>query len=628
MKYLKFLLLASAAASLAACDLDDLLGGDGIVLTGQNAFVYLQADPARAQSPNVNAVMQVVEWESEGGSSLENSERFEPDTEMVDFLMSTSRARQNVRTEGFDLVDFGLFTEASGGNKADFIPPDLSALRDEYLVPRLDAIPVRNQGSRGTCAAFTGIGQIEYSVLSQYPDVPTIDLSEQRFYYNSKPECQASGCTSADAGSWHGVGYDASVAASTFDIPLEADCPYNDRQIPDNEVQIPQAPGCENGAVRIVEYELVLQPSEIIDVLENQGVPVPFASPLSDNYFNNNGLITLAEAGSAGSGIHAGGHAYLIVGYKLLPSMPEEGGMCFVIKNSWGSGWGAGGFSCITLAWMQEWSFPVNYSHPVAVAMEVREDIATRIDEEDESAPDFIDEETYDDETVDYDELDDDTPIPDPEPVPPEIVWEAGLLSGPDGRFYNAEYAVAADGASIQIRGDIRGDDRLTNPVVLARNGSLLLLDGDEVGEMAGNEITLCTGRFDLVCSLRYDRGDNELYVEFLYDEYRRVEMLEDDQWQTLISLPNGASLEMVRPASILDALLSPLFVRIGNRQGRNSPIRLSINRRLEITAMDQPIGSLRPDRLALCSGPDYRNRCSMFVGRNGLLVLPGWGGL
>jgi hypothetical protein len=613
--------------TLAACDLADLLGNDELNLSGQNAFVYLQSDPARAQSPNVSAVMQIVEWEAEGGSALDDPARFEPDTEVVDFLQSTSRARRNVRTEAFTLMDFGLFTEpASGnGNKMVLEAPDLSSLRNEYMVPRLDAVPVRNQGGRGTCAAFTGIGQLEYAVLSQHPELGTIDLSEQRFYFNSKPECQASGCGPSAAGSWYGTGFAESAASSDLDIPLEQDCPYNPFQT-DNELQVPLDAGCSRGAVRVVEYELVYQPAEIIRVLEEQGVPVPYASPLSENYFSNNGLITLAAAGTGGSGMHASGHAYLIVGYKLLPNMPEEGGMCFVIKNSWGTGWGAGGFSCMTLAWMQEWNYGYALDQPIAVSMEVREDILSGLPDDDDSVPDFVDEETYDDETVDHDELDDEVPIPDPEPVPPEIVWVDAVLAGPDGRFYRAEYADLADG-TMQIRGDVRGDNRLTNPTTVTRTGSLLVFDGDEVGEVNGNDITLCTGRFDLICSLRYDRGDNQLYIEFLYDEYRRVENLPNDEWQSLLSLPNGASIEVVRPDNILDALLSPLFVRLGGRANRNSPIRLAVNRRLEVTVMDEAIGSLRPDRLSFCTG-NYRSRCSMFVGRDGLLVLPGWGGL
>jgi hypothetical protein len=626
-KHTLWLGLASAAA-LPACDLGDILGNPELNLSGQNAFVHLQADNTRAQAVNMQAVFQVVEWEAEGGSSMDDPNRFEPDTETLDFLQATARARENIQPENFDLVPVDQFAALGVGdpdNKAVFTSPDLNGLQNEYVVPRLDAIPVRNQGSRGTCAAFTGIAHIEYAVLSQYPDLGTIDLSEQRFYYNSKPECQTSGCNSSSAGSWYGTGMQASVSSSTFDIPLEADCPYNSSQDNSNELQVPLSAGCSDGAVRIAEYELVYQPDEIIRILEEEGLPVPFASPLSDNWFQNNGLITLAAAGSAGNVMHAAGHAYLIVGYKLLPNMPEEGGMCFLIKNSWGTGWGAAGYSCMTLAWMEEWNYGYALDQPVVVQMEVREDLIADSNREDDSDPDFIDEDTYDDETVDYDELDDDTPIPDPEPVPNELVFVEGSLAGPDGRVYRAQVA-ERDGA-VHIRGEVRETDQFSNPVVLTRSGNMLVYDGDEVGEINGTDVTVCAGRFDLICSLRYKRRTNDLYVEFLYDEYRRVEGLSDSNWQTLFSVPAGATLQILRPESLLDALLSPLFVRLGNRSDRSDPIRVSVNRQLELTVMDRPIGSLRPDNLALCNN-DYKGSCSLFVGRNGLLVLPGWGGL
>jgi len=620
---------AAIAIALASgsCDLEDIfgfsLGGGGPEnLTGQNAFVHLAADPTSAQSTDIDAVLQVLAWQSDEGGATSAS-RFQPDSNVLDLLQATARARGSIRPEGFQLLDFGdLAPEDGVQQKNVFLPVNLDALRDEYVIPNLDAIPVRNQGSRGTCAAFAGIAQIEYAVLQANPSLRTIDLSEQRFYYNSKPECQATGCTSADAGSWYGVGYDASVNSSVLDIPLESDCPYNSTQT-SNELQVPQAAGCSNGAVRVVDYDVVYQPTEMIRTLE-AGLPIPFASPLSDNYFSTNGLITQRDAGPAGNVFHAAGHAYLIVGYRKLPNMPEEGGMCFIIKNSWGTGWGANGYACMTLAWMQEWNYGYALDHPVAVSVALREDLSggSIPDNNDDSMPDFVDDQVYNDETIDYDRLDDDLNVPDADPN--DLTWRSGRLAGPDGRFYRLQIADTSNG--VAFRGWVRTRDVHTGYVEVERNGDLLIFDGDEVGRMSGNDVTLCTGAYDPICSLRFEPNGNRLYVEFLYNEFRSVKSneLQGGQWQTLIPLDVGLNLEFYRPQSVVDAVFSPVYVRgLRNDGTQTDPIRLTLSG-LEIKAMGQTVGSLSPGNFGLCSGT-YQGRCSLFSGQNRLVVLPNW---
>jgi hypothetical protein len=616
----------------SACDLEDWTGRGGINLTGQNAFVVLQVDPSVPQTEHVEAALQVLQWQAEGGSMVDRADRFEPDPATEDFLVQTSRLRESIRPERFSLIDlrdWGVEDAVGGGNKTPFEYPDLDGLSSRYVVPRLDAIPVRNQGGRGTCAAFTGIGHLEYAVMRASPGLPTVDLSEQRFYFNSRPECQATGCSLHEAGSNHIVGFRQSIGSSQLDIPLEVDCPYNPRQ-GDNELQVPQAPGCSRGVVRVVAMELAYQPADILRVLTETGLPVPYASPLSSNYFSTSGMITARQAGPPpGDNMHAAGHAYLIVGYQLLPNMPEEGGMCFIIKNSWGTGWGAGGYACMTLAWMEAWRYENWGGHPVVVQLELADELLTEGVPDDPRPPDNFDSDTYDDETLDDDALDDTTPIPDPEPEPDGLRFTSGWLRGPDARAYRMVEASESSetGDRWHMRADLRGDGRTTNTLVLEQRGIELWFDGDLVGETSGGTATLCTGRFDPVCSLRYNRARNALYIEFVYDELRRLQSLPQEEWRPLIRLPSGAGLEILRPESLVEALLSPLFIRLQGREGRNRPLRIAINRRLEITSMRAPIGSLRPDRLALCTG-GYRDSCSLLAGRDGLMVLPGWGGL
>lgn len=617
--------LASSSLFLGGCDLagllNDLLGVGN--LTGQNAFVYLQPDTARGSATNVNAVFQVVEWQAEGTSSISSTDRFSPDPEVLGLMQGTARTRNGLRSENFRLFNFTSFMpEGMPVQKAVFDPINLGALRNEYVVPNLNAIPVRNQGQRGTCAAFAGIGHIEYAVLRANPSLGTVDLSEQRFYYTSKPECQSSGCREADAGSWYGTGMEASMRGSSLDIPLERDCPYNPNP-GNNELQVPQAGTCSNGAVRVRTLEYVLQPREIIRVLEEDGLPVPFASPLSNNYFSNNGLITQRAAGSAGNAFHAAGHAYLIVGYKLLPNMPEEGGMCFLIKNSWGTGWGASGYSCITLAWMQEWNYGMPLDHPIVVDLELRDDLASGAN--DDAPPDFIDGDTQDDETIDYDRLDDDTPVPNPPPN--ELTWTAGWVRGPDDRFYRVETA-EPNGSELAIRGLLRGQSTPTGIVRVQRQGNRLYFDGDEVGTFSGNDLVLCTAAYDPICALRFEPARNDLYIEFLFPESRKVrdDELPQGQWTSLVPLPINLDLQFYRPSNAVDALFSPVFVRGARTDGSIlEPLRLTLNQDLDIRAMGQPVGSVRPASPGLCTG-DYQTNCSLFGGPNGLVVLPGWG--
>ena len=80
---------------------------------------------------------------------------------------------------------------------------------DEYTIPALDKMPVRDQGQRGTCAAFAAIGQLEGYLLENY-SLESIDLSEQRFYAMSKPNHWGDGGDIDSGGSNSGNGFKSS----------------------------------------------------------------------------------------------------------------------------------------------------------------------------------------------------------------------------------------------------------------------------------------------------------------------------------------------------------------------------------------------------------------------------------
>jgi len=620
------LLLAGSCGKMLQDAINDALGfPDKVPLTGQNAFMYLQVDKGRATAQDPQALLGALRLAERDWA--ESKDTFEPGDQVVDLLQEGVRSKQGIKPDKFVTFDVSAQPGARGRTPgATPGRPNLGAIQADYLIPHLEAVPVRNQGMRGTCASFTGIGHIEYAVLKAFPDMDTIDLSEQRFYYMSKPECQSDGCSTDMQGSWYTTGMQTSMASSDFDIPLETDCPY-DGNVGMNDLQVPQDPSCGKGAVRVVQIKEVFSPDEIIAALENDGLPVPYASALSDNWYENEGLITLAGSNYTNADMHAQGHAYLIVGYRKLPDMPEEGGMCFVVKNSWGPGWGLDGYSCQTLAWMEKWGYPDTYQ-PIVMDIAIRDDLHETIDDqvEPEPIPDIYDEDTYDDETVDWDDYDegDEQDIPEPEPAPIEPEWAPMGLRGPDDKFYRIDGAEDVASGDFLMRGYIRNTENPTGTLTLEHDGNDLLFDGDKVGKIDGSDVTLCTGSFDVLCSLRLDKKKNKLYVEFVNPEYRSVQESElgDGTWSK-IATPLGFTIEYFEAKSLGDQLLSQyMFVRLKDEGGKSSDaLRLTMDG-LKVNLMGEAIGSISPENPSLCSG-DYAKKCRIFVGRNGLVILP-----
>ncbi len=80
------------------------------------------------------------------------------------------------------------------------------------------------------------------------------------------------------------------------------------------------------------------------------------AAKLSENFYKNNGLVTLADSTKQTGTMdaHSLGHAFLAVGVMELPEKikASEGSFCLIVANSWGKGWGAGGYSCLTEKWL------------------------------------------------------------------------------------------------------------------------------------------------------------------------------------------------------------------------------------------------------------------------------------
>ena len=236
----------------------------------------------------------------------------------------------------------------------------IPALPEVSIVNAAFLVPIKDQFARPTCSAFAGIRALEILLTQNKLEH---DLSEQYFYWASKPDCQSSPC--GQKGSWVNSAYRYSQKNKSIDIPTENNCSYQTKGMDLNETQIPLPANCQDGVVKVESFEEVRTLADVIDKLK-QNIPVIMAAKLSENFYKNQGIVSLAEADKkVGVNLdnHALGHAFLAVGVMELPEKirPLEGSFCVVIANSWGKGWGAGGYACLTEKWLAKFRQPAPF---------------------------------------------------------------------------------------------------------------------------------------------------------------------------------------------------------------------------------------------------------------------------
>lgn len=222
---------------------------------------------------------------------------------------------------------------------------------DKKIIRGAFDVKIKDQGERPTCSAFAAIHALE---ILLYQKGYSKDLSEQYFYWSSKPKCQKNLCSKG--GSWVGHGIERSNQSSSPNIPLEKSCPYKTIDSQDNDTQIPLRPGCFEGYVKVKKYEVTRNLNDIINAL-NKDQPVIAGTKLDGTFFDNKGTVFKHHKAKEnyGTNKHSKGHAYTIIGYLKLPKKIHhlEGKVCFLVANSWNIGWGLGGRACVAQKWIE-----------------------------------------------------------------------------------------------------------------------------------------------------------------------------------------------------------------------------------------------------------------------------------
>jgi hypothetical protein len=183
--------------------------------------------------------------------------------------------------------------------------------------------PVRDQGSCGSCWAFaTTAGLESYTLIKNQTPGQNLNLSEQVLLSCSGAgDCESGGYTD-----------EASTYIENTGLTLESCYPYTQA----DGLCSNACPDWQKSAYKIGSWAYACQAkanaANIKNALNTYGPLVTFMWVFEDfvDYYTG-GIYSYT------SGVNLGGHAVLIVGY-------DDANQCFIVKNSWGAGWGESGY--------------------------------------------------------------------------------------------------------------------------------------------------------------------------------------------------------------------------------------------------------------------------------------------
>jgi hypothetical protein len=263
--------------------------------------------------------------------------------------MTCYRCQSELSTSGASCPKCGqaVFTTAdapssssSFGRRIDGCLEEPASPKDFHAVPNLSMLPrqvdlrdhcspVEDQGRVGSCVANAVVGAMEHQ--QRRTGQVAVDLSRMFVYFNAR---RMRGAEHQDCGTTIAAGMAAFLA---FGAPPESRWPYD----PSAVSTVPGADVFQQALANVpAEYARVDGMEHVQGALA-RGYPVVFSASIPQRCYQDateTGIIpTPSDSELAAIRTQHGRHAMLLVGYDLDDQT-------FLVRNSWGTGWGRGGY--------------------------------------------------------------------------------------------------------------------------------------------------------------------------------------------------------------------------------------------------------------------------------------------
>ncbi len=205
------------------------------------------------------------------------------------------------------------------------------------LPPMIDLRPIcskiENQGKLGSCTANALVGALEF--LEKKDNLPQADLSRLFIYYNERA---IEHTTDSDSGA---TLRDGIKSLAKLGVCPEADWKY---VISKFKTKPSQKSYADASGHKIVSYHRILSLDDMRNCLA-QGYPFVFGFTVYESFesmeVEKTGVVNMPQPDEA----VLGGHAVVAVGY-------DDNQKRFVVRNSWGTKWGMGGYFTIPYAYL------------------------------------------------------------------------------------------------------------------------------------------------------------------------------------------------------------------------------------------------------------------------------------